>query len=255
MPVRSSARVHLLGTNGWYDSPTGSTLCVAVEHPDFGVLFDAGNGLAKLDAACRLDRPYWLLLTHLHLDHVSGLHVLVRLPFAAGLTIVVPDGQREPLERLLAHPYTVAPERLPYPTEIVELSAVAERLPFRLEALPLAHSVPTLGFRLTIGEHALALVTDTGPCDNAVHLARDADLLLTECSYRPGETHEGWPHLNPQQAAAIALEAGARRLVLLHFDASRYLTFEQREDARDCAAGIFPDTVAGRDGMTFTLGD
>lgn len=255
MPVRPSPRVHLLGTNGWYDSSTGSTLCVAVEHPDFGVLLDAGNGLAKLDAACRLDRPYWLLLTHLHLDHVSGLHVLARLPFAAGLTIVVPDGQREPLELLMAHPFTVAPDRLPYPTEIAELSEVADRVPFGLEALPLAHSVPTLGFRLTIGEHTLALVTDTGPCDNAVRLARGADLLLSECSYRPGETHEGWPHLNPHLAAGIARQAGARRLVLLHFDASRYLTFEQRDEARACAAEIFPNVTAGRDGMTFTLGD
>lgn len=252
--LHGAVRVHLLGTNGWYDSATGSTLCVAVEHPEFGVLLDAGSGLAKLDTVCPLDRPYWLLLTHLHLDHVSGLHVLVRLPFAAGLTIVVPDGQREPLERLLGPPFTVPPERLPYPTEVAELSAVANRLPFGLEALPLAHSVPTLGFRLTLDEQTLALVTDTGPCANAIRLARRADLLLAECSYRPGETHEGWPHLNPQLAAGIALEAEARRLVLLHFDASRYLTLEQREEARACAAGIFDHTVAGRDGMTFTLG-
>jgi len=255
MPARLAARVHLLGTNGWYDSPTGSTLCVAVERTDFGILLDAGSGLTKLDQVCALDRPWTLLLTHLHLDHVSGLHVLARLPFAAGLTIVVPDGQREHLERLMGAPFTVPPHRLPYPVELTELSAVAGRLPFDLEALPLAHSVPTLGFRLTLAAHTLALVTDTGPCANAVRLAHEADLLLAECSYRPGETHEGWPHLNPQLAAGIARDAGARRLVLLHFDASRYLTLEQREEARECAAEIFPTTIAGRDGMTFMLGD
>jgi ribonuclease BN (tRNA processing enzyme) len=96
-------------------------------------------------------------------------------------------------------------------------------------------------------------VTDTGPCDNAVRLARDADLLLAECSYRPGETHHGWPHLNPELAATIARDAGARRLVLVHFDASRYETLGQREEARHAAAELFPAVTAGRDGMVIEL--
>ncbi len=254
MASPSPARVHLLGTNGWYDSATGATLCVAVEGPGWGVLLDAGTGLTRLTEHCPLDRPWTLLLSHLHLDHVAGLHALASLSFPAGLLVVAPDGQLGHLERLLSPPFTVPPAHLPYPVELVGLSAAAGRLPCPVVALPLEHSVPTLGFRLAVGGRTLAFVADTAPCANAVELARGADLVLAECAYRPGETHPGWPHLNPELAATIARDAGARRLVLVHFDASRYRTSAEREQAARAAAAIFPATTAGRDGMVLELG-
>jgi len=54
-------------------------------------------------------------------------------------------------------------------------------------------------------------------------------MLLAECAYPPGFTRDEWPHLNPETAARIALEAEA------------------------VARTIFPETVAGMDDMKFTV--
>ena len=38
-----------LGTNGWYDSPTGSTICTLINSERYHILLDAGNGIHKAD--------------------------------------------------------------------------------------------------------------------------------------------------------------------------------------------------------------
>ena len=38
-----------LGTNGWYDSPTGSTICTLISSEHYHILLDAGNGIYKAD--------------------------------------------------------------------------------------------------------------------------------------------------------------------------------------------------------------
>ena len=109
------------------------------------------------------------------------------------------------------------------------------------------HSVPTIGFRISIENKIIAYCPDTGYCDNAVTLAKGAELLIAECAFRPGEESEHWPHLNPETAAKIALEAQAKQLALIHFDAYRYPTMESRQKAQEAAQAIFPNTVAATD--------
>ncbi len=41
--------VVFLGTNGWYDTDTGNTICTLIATPEAVVVLDAGYGLAKLD--------------------------------------------------------------------------------------------------------------------------------------------------------------------------------------------------------------
>ena len=84
-------------------------------------------------------------------------------------------------------------------------------------------------------------------------LGRSADLLITECAYKRGESCEIWPHLNPETAARIACEAGAKRLALTHFDAGIYLSLPERKESEAVAAGIFPATTAGTDGLELEL--
>jgi ribonuclease Z len=91
----------------------------------------------------------------------------------------------------------------------------------------------------------LAFVMDTRPCDGAVALAAGVDLLVCEATYASADERlaADYGHLTAAQAARIAAEAGARRLLLTHFsqrypDASVLLAE---------AAAVFPDTVAARD--------
>ncbi len=86
---------------------------------------------------------------------------------------------------------------------------------------------------------------DTRPCENAVLLSRDAEWLIYEATYTNKYVEEAhlYGHSTAAQAARVALEAHARRLLITHFS-SRY------PDARlllEEAREIFPDTRMAED--------
>jgi ribonuclease Z len=92
---------------------------------------------------------------------------------------------------------------------------------------------------------SMALVMDTGLCDAAVTLARGVDLLVSEATFSSDDADlaRRYRHLTAADAARVARDAGARRLVLTHFS-QRY------PDTRvlvDEAAAIFPEVIAARD--------
>lgn len=242
-------RIIFLGTNGWFETATGNTLSVLVKTSQYDIVLDAGSGFFRLDRFIDGTRPVYLLLSHFHMDHISGLHGLSKIRCGKGLTIIGQEGTRSVINTLVNRPFTVPLERLSYSTEIIELPAEGKNIPFGIEYLPMLHSDPCLGYRITADGRNIAFCTDTGYCENAVKLARDTDLLITECAFRPGETDSGWPHLNPETAAKIAVESGAKRLALAHFDAARYFTLEERAEAERIAREIFPETFASTDLM------
>jgi ribonuclease BN (tRNA processing enzyme) len=242
-------KVIFLGTNGWYDTETGNTVCTLVQTELYDIILDAGNGIHRADRYLDGGKPAFLFLSHFHVDHIEGLHILAKFRFSKGLVICGPVGSREILGTFLNAPFTIPLSLLPYPVRILEMPAEAAALPFPIEALPLRHSTLTLGYRMAIDGRTVAYCPDTGYCENAVTLGRSADLLITECAYKKGQSLEEWPHLNPETAARIAREAGAKRLVLTHFDAEVYRSLPERKESETIAAGIFTATTAGMDGL------
>lgn len=115
------------------------------------------------------------------------------------------------------------------------------------------HPVLTLGYRISLDDRVVSYCTDTGYCQNAVTLARSADLLISECAYRQGQFSDSWPHLNPEAAARIASEARVKRLALTHFDARLYSKWEDRKESETFARKIFPHAFAARDGLEVDL--
>ncbi len=93
---------------------------------------------------------------------------------------------------------------------------------------------------------SFAFVMDTRMCEGAFELARGVDLFVCESTYLSSEEREARAHghLTARQAATIAKEAGARRLVLTHFS-QRYGSVKPFLDE---ARAIHDDVVAVRDG-------
>ncbi len=92
---------------------------------------------------------------------------------------------------------------------------------------------------------SFAFVMDTRPCPGASELARGADLLVCESTYLASEAEEAHAHghMTAEQAATLAVEAGAKRLVLTHFS-QRYPSLE----GFGVEAGrVFRDVVVARD--------
>jgi ribonuclease Z len=86
---------------------------------------------------------------------------------------------------------------------------------------------------------------DTRWCDGALELAAGVDLLVCESTFLSAEADlaDVSGHLTAAQAARLAAEAGARRLVLTHFS-------QRHPDEQvflDEATPIFPATTVARD--------
>jgi ribonuclease Z len=98
----------------------------------------------------------------------------------------------------------------------------------------------------------VGLVTDTRPTDTLVDLVQDVDLLVAEGMYgsdadQPRAVQR--KHMTFRETATMARDARARRLVLTHFSPS----LSDPEAFASNAREVFPETVVGRDHLTFSL--
>jgi ribonuclease BN (tRNA processing enzyme) len=246
-------KVSFLGTNGWYDTHTGNTSCTLIESKNAFIVLDAGNGIWKLNRSIKDTKPIYLFLSHFHLDHIIGLHVLNKFNFPQGLKVIGQSGTREILNRIINSPFTIPMNQLPYKTGIYETPGEEVITPFKFASLPLNHSSACLGYRFEIEDKVISYCTDTGYCENAVELARNADLLIAECALKSGQSNVNWPHLSPQDAGRIADEGNAKMLALVHFDANEYSTLEARKQTEIEAGKIFKNTYATSDDMEIEI--
>src|SRR4051812_20851467 len=89
---------------------------------------------------------------------------------------------------------------------------------------------------------------DTRPCAATIEHSRDADLLIHEATFGDEEAERAVEtgHSSAREAAGVARDANARRLLLTHFSArySRDASPLERE-----AREVFRETMVARDGM------
>jgi len=96
---------------------------------------------------------------------------------------------------------------------------------------------------------SIAVVIDTRYCQNAIDIAQEAKILLCESTYleEHKELARNHHHLTAKEAATIAKNAGAKRLILTHFSARYQDLSEFEKEARP----IFPNTAAADDLKVF----
>ncbi len=99
----------------------------------------------------------------------------------------------------------------------------------------------------SIPQKKLSYLADTDACAEATMLARDADVLISESTFasKLEEKAELRNHLNSRDAALIASQAQAKKLILTHFS-QRYKTVDELEEE---AKLHFPNTVCAFDFM------
>lgn len=245
-------KITFLGTNGWYDTQTGNTICTLIETRREYIILDAGNGIYKLPRFIKKRKPVYLFLSHFHFDHIIGLHILAKFKFLKELSIIGQPGTKDILNRVIRRPFTISFRRLPFKVQVREIEEGRHRFPFLVKSKFLLHSSKCLGYRFEIDGKTIAYCPDTGLCKNAFELAHNADLLIAECSYKPGEKDKIWPHLNPEEAAFLAKQSKVKKLFLTHFDPTRYPGFAERKRAENVAKKSFKNTAAARDNLTIT---
>ncbi len=160
-----------------------------------------------------------LILTHFHPDHVSGTPLLLMdLWLLERVQPLSVHGLADVIDRTEAMMDLFEWQKWKgfYPVHFSKLperdySLLMEADDIKIWASPVCHMIPNIGIRMVLQEGIVCYSSDTGPCDDVVHLARDADILIHEA------TGEGLGHSSPEQAGEIAQQAGVRKLYLIHY--------------------------------------
>lgn len=222
------------------------------------LLMDCGSGvthrLAELDVPWR--EVTHVAFTHFHTDHVGDFPTLVfawkygDLPGrSAPLTIIGPGGMVALLSRM-ADAFGDWLRAPGFPLTVIELApgaALDLGDGVTLAATKVPHTAESVAYSITRGGRRVVYTGDTGYDPMLAEWARDADLLLCECSLPAAMAIP--EHLTPEQCGALAAAALARQLVLTHF----YPPVEQ-VDVRAAVSAHYagPITLAD-DGSTFEI--
>lgn len=182
-------------------------------------------------------------ISHLHGDHFGGLpFLLIERQYGGGplrpLTIVGPCGLAVRLAAAMEALYPrPSPRDWAFELDIreIEIGARVDVAGLRLSAFGMDHpsGADSLGLRFDDGQSVFAYSGDTGWTPELLALAREADLLLVECSggLEPLPYHLDWTRLR----ANLPLLA-ARRVVLTHMgDEARALAADMRAHGVDLA--------------------
>lgn len=223
-------RLTIVGCSGSYPGPDSPASCYLLEADapsstggdgrTWRVLLDLGNG--ALGALHRYADPLAVdavLITHLHADHCLDLcgYYVLRKYHPLGVQPRIPVwGPAATADRMArAYDLPVDPGMW-HEFDFRAWDGPVDIGPFTVTPVPVAHPVPAYGLRVTDGGATLAYTGDTGPTPGLDDLARDADLLLAEASFRSGDDNPADLHLTGADGGRVAARAGVRRLVLTH---------------------------------------
>ena len=277
-------RLHLLGVRGSTPAPGieyvrygGHTSCVALTADGDAapsLLLDAGTGIRRATALCEGPFRGTILLTHLHWDHVHGLPFFTGADREDARTSVVMPAQSDGADALavLARGFSpphfpVAPDALRGAWSFTGASpGTFDAEGFEVTALEIPHKGGrTYGYRVDDGRNCVAYLPDHCPTDlgpgpdgwgeyheNALALARDADVLIHDASLVAEElAAEAWfGHAAVEYAIALGHRAGVATVVLFHHKPDRT---DDALDAMPARTGDADDVVVAAETIVVDL--
>lgn len=177
--------VRVLGCSGGIGGRHLRTTSLLVDHD---ILIDAGTGVEELSLA-ELSAVQHVLLTHVHLDHIAALPLLLDSVADARPGPLTVHALPETIAALREHIFnwTIWPDFLVIPNAEQPFLkfrplAVGETLSFgsrRLTVLPAVHTVPAVGYHLDCGRNSLVFTGDTWTNDALWPLVNRIDNLRT----------------------------------------------------------------------------
>ena len=231
----------------------GNTSCFSVDCGEDVIVFDAGSGLTNLGRRLTGQRPVHLFIGHVHMDHLIGLFSFP--PFYRPGAEIHLYGEarggvpfREQLERLIGPPY--------WPVGFADFQAAVtfhEIGPDQAIPLPGGRTVRTMRgnhpnqgllFRLEGAGRSVAytldceLTEELGP--RLTEFCRDAGVLIWDANFtaRDLARHPGWGHSSWEQGAALGRDAGARLLLLAHYNQTYTDDFLRKQELLTMEPGV-----------------
>jgi ribonuclease BN (tRNA processing enzyme) len=201
-------KITVLGASGAFPAAGGATSGYLLEINDKHVLIDCGSGvLSKLFQFIRLDQLDAIILTHLHFDHMSDIHVL---KYAVDLSRKYGQDIRPIPVFAPATPQSVADSLQSEGNLVIgQITAGSELNLFgaKVHCYAMEHPVET---------YALSIDYEGRPNANLQPLLKGADLAIMDAGNLERFRKPIMVHMTAAECAAQARSSGVRRLLLTH---------------------------------------
>ncbi|MHA1298333.1 MAG: MBL fold metallo-hydrolase [Candidatus Helarchaeota archaeon] len=186
------------------------------------LLFDCGNGiLRQLEiAGIPFQEINHIFFTHFHADHFNDFGPLVmgnRMKNRTDeLHIFGPEGLDDIVHALLQKVYPYLEDTLVFiDVNEIDEGLVKETKYWKVFCTKVEHNL-ALGYKLETESKKIVYSGDTAYSENLLKMAKDADILIHECSNPDKEGRYKKLHITPSLLGEFADEAGVKQLVLTH---------------------------------------
>jgi ribonuclease BN (tRNA processing enzyme) len=212
---------------------------MTIETPEQTIILDAGSGIAQLDRLTKIfarkEKPYDILLSHLHLDHVIGLTIFSKIWTNSPdelVRIYTLNRDERPLKQQIFGSFVP-----PYwPVSMVDFAnaeciAIQEGTPFKLGAFTVtpfgaAHPDKTISFRISDGNVTIVYLLDSETpslsqegWEALVGYCKNADLVVFDSAYSVLDypNKKGWGHSTVEDGFKLAKACGCKKMMFTHF--------------------------------------
>lgn len=251
----------------------GNTACIEMRVGGERLIFDGGTGLRNLGQQMLSEMPVQanIFFTHSHWDHIQGFPFFVPA-FVPGNKFkihgaIAPNGStiEQRLNDQMLHP------NFPVPLQImgaelefcdIEVGEVVKFGEVEITNALLNHPGEAIGYRVSYRGHSAAYISDTehfsdGLDENVLRLAKDADVMIYDCTYTDSEYHDekaskvGWGHSTWQEAVKLAKAANVKQLLIFHHDPTHTDAF--MDDIVRQTSAAMPNSTVAKEGMVLEL--
>lgn len=235
-----------MGCHGPFPGSYGATSGYLVEEENTHILLDCGSGvISRYQRYYGLDKLKYIILSHLHSDHVGDMMVLryaldimrARGMVTEAVNVYCPQTPQNVFEDFKFN-------------EVFNLQIINEETTLNIDGIEISfekmtHPVETYAVKMKKGEKVFVYSGDTTYNEKLISFANKADLFL--CDGNLLKEAQG-PHLTAAQAAEIAKKAECKKLVLTHLSPLNSI-----KDYYDEATKVFGNTEIVRDFEVYVI--
>lgn len=218
------------------------------------ILVDSGSGTLYrlLRAGLTYNDIDIICYTHIHLDHVADFPTFLFTckygiePRETDLLVIGGKGFAIFYDSLkTVYGEMIEPEKFKV---IVEEEIDRDFGAFTIKTASVDHIPESVAFRIESSDRkSIVFSGDTDYSNSLVALARNADILVSECSFPNNRKVAG--HLTPSLAGKIAQEAKAERLVLAHL----YPPCDEVDISSQCGETFKGEIIVAEDQMRIRI--